>query len=121
MARSGWLRLPAEVASRAGLALALALGLAATGCGGGGGSDHPIKIAFLTDCSTSLAQYRPQWLAGAELPFLSRGAKLRVPDAADGVTEATVAERRVRLLLPCESYGEFGTLLGTLRRVVEND
>jgi len=117
MGLCGWLPVPADVLSRAGLAaLTLALGLLATSCGGGG-SNGPIKIAFLTDCTTPLSS--PAYNAGAELPFLQRGAKLRGSQPSDGVTGITVASRRVRLLLGCESYGNFASLLGGLRRLVQ--
>jgi branched-chain amino acid transport system substrate-binding protein len=107
--------------SRGGLvALTLTLGLLATSCGGGG-SNHPIKIAFITDCWSPFAQFRPNVLAGAELPFLRRGAKLRGSKLSNGVTDATVAGKRVELLLGCESYGDFTTLLGALRQAVENE
>jgi branched-chain amino acid transport system substrate-binding protein len=98
----------------------LTVGLLATSCGGGGGSDDPIKIAFVTDCNSELSTSGPS-LAGAELPFLQRGAKLRGPSPSSGVTEATVYGRRVQLLHDCESYGDFSTLLSALGRLVENE
>jgi branched-chain amino acid transport system substrate-binding protein len=109
--------------SRAGLvALVLTLGLLAAGCGGGGGggSPPPIKIAFITNCAGPFLRDREHSQAGAELPFLRRGAKLRGGEPSNGVTAATVARRRVQLLLGCESYGNFTTLLGTLHRFVKN-
>lgn len=114
--------MPAEVSSRARVvALIVTLGLLASSCGGGGGSDHPIKIAFISDCTSGFSPHRPQNVAGAELPFLRRGAKLRGAQPADGVTESTIAGKHVQLLLPCESYPVFTTLIGTLGQVVEQD
>ena len=111
----------ADVLSRVQLvALLLTLGLLATSCGGGS-SNGPIKIALVTDCTTSFVQFRQPVIAGAELAFLKRGAKLRGAEPSDGVTDVTVGGRRVQLLLPCETYGDFRTLLGTLGQVVEND
>lgn len=120
MARCGWLPMPADVLSRGGVAaLVLSLGLLATSCGGGGSNDS-IKIAFVTECQSSL-QDQEASVAGAELPFLRRGAKLRGSLPSNGVTEATVSGKRVQLLLGCETYPDFATLLGTLRQLVENE
>jgi branched-chain amino acid transport system substrate-binding protein len=116
---------PADVLSRGGLgALALTIVLLAASCGGGGGgSGHPIKIAFITDCAPPFGSgsERESTVAGAELPFLQRGAKLRGADPLRGVTSATVAGRRVQLLLGCEDYGNFATLIGALGRFVERE
>src|SRR5215831_6425053 len=112
MGPCGWLPVPADFLLRAGVvALMLTVSISAAGCGGsGGGSGDPIKIAFLTDCTTSFATSRPGWLAGAELPFLARGAKLRGSQPSNGVTRVTVGETPVQLLLGCESYTNFATL-----------
>jgi branched-chain amino acid transport system substrate-binding protein len=121
MARCGWLLVPTDVLSRCGLiALVLTLGLLATGCGGGGSAD-PIKIAFVTDCGPPFNDDIEPTLAGAELPFLQRGAKLRGHDPSSGVTGATVAGRRVQLLRGCVRYTNFVTLFETLRELVERE
>jgi len=105
--------------------LAFTIALLAASCGGGGGgsggSGHPIKIAFITDCAPPFDSDRESTVAGAELPFLERGAKLRGADPLKGVTAATVAGRRVQLLLGCEDYGNFATLIGALGRFVERE
>jgi branched-chain amino acid transport system substrate-binding protein len=118
MERCGWLPVPADALSRGGfVALTLALGLLTTGCGGAGSND-PIKIAFVTDCGPPFNVDIESTVAGAELPFLQRGAKLRGPEPSTGVTEATVAGRRIQLLRGCVAYTNFTTLLGTLRELV---
>src|SRR5262252_2243018 len=111
----------ADTLSRAGLAgLTLILALLAASCGGGRRSDV-IKIAFITDCTSPFSGGGERYMAGAELPFLGRGSKLRGSEPSDGVTEATIPGKRVQLLVRCESYGDFTTLIGALRQAVEND
>jgi len=113
---------PADVLPRVGfVALAVTVGLLAAGCGGGSGSNRPIKIAFVTDCAPPFDSNRQPTLAGAELPFLQRGARLRGPEPSNGVTAATVEGKRVQLLLRCEAYGDFTSLLGKLNQLVENE
>jgi branched-chain amino acid transport system substrate-binding protein len=111
----------ADVLASVGFALALGVGLLATGCGEVRNSNPPIKIAFVTDCAPPFGPDRQKATAGAELPFLQRGAKLRGPEPSNGVTAVTVAGRRVELLLRCEAYGDFTSLLGELGQLVENE
>jgi branched-chain amino acid transport system substrate-binding protein len=108
----------AEFLSRLGVVgLTLTLALLVTGCGGSGNS---IKIALVTDCHSPFASPE-QSVAGAELPFLQRGAQLRRTQPTDGVTAVTIAGEHVQLVLRCESYPNFVTLIGALRQAVENE
>jgi ABC-type branched-subunit amino acid transport system substrate-binding protein len=60
--------------------------------------------------------------AGAELPFLERGARLRSASPADGVTDARLADgRKARLVLRCDESGEYSTLIAAARRLVEHE
>jgi branched-chain amino acid transport system substrate-binding protein len=114
--------MPADVLSRGGLlVLMVTLGLLATSCGGGRSSNDPIKIAFITDCGYPFTTDTEPLFAAADLPFLQRGAKLRGREPSNGVTGATVAGRPVQLLRECVPYGDFASLLGTLRRFVEGE
>jgi branched-chain amino acid transport system substrate-binding protein len=97
------------------------IGVLATSCGGGGGASDPIKIAFVTDCGYPFNVDTEPTFAGADLPFVQRGAKLRGPEASNGVIGATVAGKPVELLRECVAYGDFASLVRTLRRVVESE
>lgn len=114
--------MPADARPRAGLVeLALALVLVAAGCGGGDSRSNTIKIAFVTDCASTFSGGGSSFMAGAELPFLRRGSRLRGSEPSQGVTDAIVAGKHVQLLLDCETYGEFTTLAEAVRRAVEDD
>jgi branched-chain amino acid transport system substrate-binding protein len=95
--------------------LVLGLALAATSCGSGGKTT--IRIGFYGDC------YGPwgytQNVAGAELPFVRRGAHLLGGSPSDGVSAITIAGKRVELVVDCDFYGSTKTELSALRRLVE--
>ena len=103
------------------LALALALGLAlvATGCG----SSHiaPIRIGVIGDCRSggSISDEYELTLAGAELPFVDRGAKLRGRSPSDGIRGASISGKPVDLLIACRSTGSWRGMLEQLRSLVE--
>ena len=99
--------------------LAVALALAAAGCGGAGGGT--ITIGVLSYCQGASPENGEQIVAGAELPLIERGAKLRGRKPSDGITDATVAGKRVRLLLGCMRYRAFGMNIAESRRLVEQD
>jgi ABC-type branched-subunit amino acid transport system substrate-binding protein len=105
------------------LAVAVAVGVAAvTVAAVRRGSPAPLRVAVITDCVGFFRGYQGLELAGAELPFLDRGARLRTTDPADGVTDAKLAhERRARLLIGCDEGGEFATLIEEARRLVEEE
>jgi branched-chain amino acid transport system substrate-binding protein len=104
-------------AVRAGFALALTF--AAAACGGAGGGT--ITVGVLSYCTGAYSQFGEQMAAGAELPLIERGAKLRGRRPFDGITDATVAGKRVRLLLGCVRYDEPGSNIAESRRLVEQD
>ena len=99
--------------------LAVALALAAAGCGGAGGGT--ITIGVLSYCQGASSENGEQIFAGAELPLIERGAKLRGRKPSDGITDATVAGKRVRLLLGCMRYRAFDMNIAESRRLVEQD
>jgi branched-chain amino acid transport system substrate-binding protein len=97
-------------------ALALTLLSVAAGCGAA--RDKPIRIGVLTDCGGPFGFAYQSTLAGAELPLIERGGKLRGPGLAGGVKAASVAGKPVELLIGCEG-GTFATMLAAARRLVE--
>jgi branched-chain amino acid transport system substrate-binding protein len=79
----------------------------------------------LAECQTPLLTSYAQDLAGAELPLLERGARLRGPSPSDGIVGASVAGRSVELDFGC-SGGSAGSSptdsgLAEARRLVESD
>ena len=60
-------------------------------------------------------------LAGAELPFVERGASLRGAKPSDGVGSVTVAGSRVELVIGCDLNGSFTSILSEARRLVERE
>ena len=77
-----------------------------------------IRIGLITVCEGAYGLTSEPSIAGAELPLLRRGARLAGARPADGITEATLAGRTVRLFLGCgDQTGE--TALSETRRLVE--
>jgi branched-chain amino acid transport system substrate-binding protein len=106
------MRASAGVLLLAGIVLA-----SATGCGGSGGT--PIRIGVLSDCYGPFSSGHELIVASAELPLLERGGKLRGPNPSDGIEGASVAGRRVDLLIGCIAGTE--DVLPETRRLVEED
>lgn len=96
----------------------LALALAAAGCSG---AERPVRIGVLADCRGALGSLNDVMLAGAELPLLQRGARLRGSNPRDGVEHASVGGRPVELLTGCSEVGEFSVLVEEARRLIEHD
>jgi branched-chain amino acid transport system substrate-binding protein len=97
-------------------------GLAVLAAGCGGGSSAPFTIAVFASCdeqvrTVSFQENRSD--AGAELPFLRRGAKLRGNAPSAGITDVSVGGRRVRLVLACSHGGDFRGDLDQVRMLVE--
>jgi branched-chain amino acid transport system substrate-binding protein len=81
-----------------------------------------LRVGVIVDCVGLLRGDEDQMLAGAELPFLERGARLRSSAPADGVTDARLAGgRKARLVLGCDESGEYSTLIAAARRLVEQE
>ena len=91
--------------------------LAATGCGAS--TRDTIRIGFYGDCYGPFGAGREQAAAGAELPFIRRGAKPLGSRPTDGVGAVTIAGKRVELVLDCEFYGSSVSELAAARRLVE--
>jgi branched-chain amino acid transport system substrate-binding protein len=101
-------------------AVPLLLALVAAGCGG---HQKTIRIGMSGDChgSTAAGTFYEQDLAGAELAFVERGAKLRGARPSEGVGSVTVAGTRVELVIGCYLNGSFTSLLAEARRLVEQE
>ena len=83
-----------------------------------GDQDADVMIGVLAVCEGYYGVTYEASLAGAELPLLSRGAKLVSARPGDGVTGATVGGKDVGLALGCgDQTGE--TALAETRRLVE--
>lgn len=96
------------------------LALLSAGCGGG--SSHPFRIAVFASCDEqvrTVAFQENRSDAGAELPLLRRGAKLRGSAPSAGVTDVSVGGRPVELLLRCARGGDFRGDLDQVRDLVE--
>ena len=101
----------------AAVTAALLLALAATSCGSS--NRDTIRIGIMGDCWTSFAPATVSFMAGAELPFVERGAKPRGSNPSNGVGSVTVAGKRVELLSDCYFGGSSVSLLAAARRLVE--
>ena len=65
-------------------------------------SPDPIRIGVVTVCEGLFSEYLDVTLAGAELPFIQRGAHPIGTRPEDGVTSVPVGGRPVELLYACE-------------------
>jgi len=97
--------------------LAAALGAGMTG--GCSDAERPVHVGVLVDCVGFARGLEDATLAGAQLPFLVRGARSRGPRPVDGLTAATVAGREATLTTGCTEGGEYSTLIEQARRLVE--
>ena len=116
---SGWRRMRAEAAVKRLIgiaALALPLVLVAAACGG---ARDTIRIGYYGDCYGVFSADHEQGLAGAELPFIRRGARPNGSIPSDGVGSITVAGKRVEFVNGCEYYGSIVSELAAVRRLVE--
>jgi branched-chain amino acid transport system substrate-binding protein len=92
--------------------------LAAPGCRE---EPEPVRVAVLVECSGVFDYFRQPLLAGAQLPFIRRGAvrKGRSPD--DGLTGAEAGERPVELIEGCTEVGDLTLLITETRRLIETE
>src|SRR4051794_23779344 len=102
-------------------ALAVLAAAAALVVGGCGSERRPVRVGVVVDCVGVNRPLEGAELAGAELPLLQRGAKLRRADAIDGITSGTIAGRPVELVPGCTELYEFSTLAAEIRRLVEHE
>jgi branched-chain amino acid transport system substrate-binding protein len=103
---------------RVAIAVLVAAILGLAGCGENGKST--IRIGVLGVCQGVFAPLYQDVLAGAELPLLQRGAKLRGSKPTDGVRGAKVAGHPVELVFGC-SDGTGERALAEVRRLVEKE
>lgn len=103
---------------RRALALAgvLAVSALAAACGG---SKAPIRIAVLADCEGAFGGLYDIALGGAEMPLLQRGGRLAGKRPRDGLKDASVAGRPIRLIFGCAGEQTSGAV--ELRRLVESE
>lgn len=99
-------------------ALAVGLAVLAGGCSAGG--TGVIRIGVIGDCEGSFSFGYESALAGAELPLIDRGARLRGAKPSDGIKSASAAGKRVELLFGCERSNR-ATAIAELRRLVEQE
>ena len=92
--------------------------MAVAGCSG---ADAPVRIGLLTDCRGLFSSYEDGALAGAELPLVERGARLRDGRPSGGVSSATVAGRDVEFVRGCTEQSEHTVLVEEARRLVEDE
>ncbi len=84
----------------------------------GSADSGEVRIGLVTVCEGFYGLTSEPSIAGAELPLLRRGATLAGPRPTDGVADATVAGKSVRLFFGCgDQTGE--TALAETRRLVE--
>jgi branched-chain amino acid transport system substrate-binding protein len=101
-------------------AIVAAISAIVSGCGNT--TTETIRIGVLADCESSLfGRSYERVIAGAELPLLRRGATLRGSLPSAGVTSATVAGKRVELVLGCVREFSRTSTLAALRLLVERD
>jgi branched-chain amino acid transport system substrate-binding protein len=79
----------------------------------------PVVIGVVTVCEGSLSDNRNATLAGAELPFIQRGAQLISGSPEGGVTSIPIGGRPVELLEGCAHYGDRSTTIAALSDLVE--
>src|SRR3954463_4813730 len=118
-ARSGRRAMRAEL-RRAAAALG-AMAAPATLVAGCGGAPRPLRVGVVVDCVGVNRPLQAAELAGAELPLVRRGARLRGADPTAGITRATIAGRPVELVRGCTELYEFSTLTAEIRRLVERE
>ena len=74
------------------------------GGGGGGGGETSdkggtIKVAILSDCEGAFGAFYEPDIAGAQVPFINRGAKAKNPKKpSDGITGAEVAGKKIEIV-----------------------
>jgi branched-chain amino acid transport system substrate-binding protein len=92
--------------------------LAAPGCRE---EPEPVRVAVLVECSGPLDSFRQPMLAGAQLPFIRRGAVRKGHSPDDGLTGAEAGERPVELIEGCTEVGDLTLLITETRRLIETE
>jgi branched-chain amino acid transport system substrate-binding protein len=99
-------------------ALAAALVLT-TGCGRSAG--EAVRIGVIIPCRGTQSALASPALAGAELPFVQRGARLEGAKPSDGISSTKIAGKTVGLVVGCDSSESPSTTIDAVRRLVELD
>jgi branched-chain amino acid transport system substrate-binding protein len=101
--------------------VAAALAVFAAAVAGCGTDEQVVRIGVLADCQGALRGFGDGELAGAELPFLRRGARLLGTGPGGGVSAIDVGGRRVELVQGCQETGEHTLYIEEARRLLENE
>jgi branched-chain amino acid transport system substrate-binding protein len=80
-----------------------------------------IRVGFIGDCKGWFSSYYESAVAGAELPFVRRGAEPLGSKPSDGVSSVSIGGRRVELLVGCDFSGPLRNMLAEARRLVEQE
>ena len=107
--------------SRTLLVVATALAVFAAAVAGCGTDEPVVRIGVLADCQGALRGFGDGELAGAELAFLRRGARLLGTGPSGGVSAIDVGGRRVELVQGCQETGEHTLYIEEARRLLENE
>ena len=107
--------------SRTLLVVAAALAVFAAAVAGCGTDEPVVRIGVLADCQGALRGFGDGELAGAELAFLRRGARLLGTGPSGGVSAIDVDGRRVELVQGCQETGEHTLYIEEARRLLENE
>ena len=78
-----------------------------------------IRVGFLGSCKGPPSTWYDESVAGAELPFIERGAKPLGPKPSDGITSISIDGKRVELVLGCDFAGSDSNELAEMRQLVE--
>ena len=117
------------------MALCLSLGVAACGGddedegggGGGGGGESSsqggtIKLAILSNCEGAFGAFFEPDIAGAQVPFINRGAKAKNPKKpSDGMTGAEIAGKKIEIVGYGCSDGTADKAIDETRRLMEQE
>jgi branched-chain amino acid transport system substrate-binding protein len=119
--------------------MALCLSLAVAACGdddddgggGGGGGDAgeeasggggTIKVAILSNCEGAFGAFYEPDIAGAQVPFINRGAKPENPKKpSDGITGAEIAGKQIEIVGYGCSDGTADKAIDETRRLMEQE
>jgi branched-chain amino acid transport system substrate-binding protein len=97
---------------------AISLTVLAAGCSGG--RSGAIRIGVVADCEGPFSFNYESAVAGAELPLIERGARLKGAKPSAGIEGASVAGKRVELLFGCDRSTR-ASAIAELRRLVEQE
>jgi branched-chain amino acid transport system substrate-binding protein len=92
--------------------------LAVTGCEN---ERMPVRIGVLAECSGVTEDLHEPMLAGAELPFLQRGARRRGRNPTDGLTGGSAGGRPVELIEACTEIGDLSLMISETRDLIETE